>query len=303
MATDELSRLMHEAAPRGGTPVDLHRVHALGRRRRRAARVATGTAALAVVIVLGGVWTLLSPGSDRVPVRATSQDHRSTGVTAYEKKALADVRGSYEVDGTVVLPDVADPQAPSYQPVRQKRIIGTPQALGFHGTVGPMYLPSRRTEEAYQDNAPKGSQVVIDPGPAFLGCVRWPGMTSGCSPSVLVKDLAGHFVFLHGFGSDDFLKPGADMELFTDDDYSDHRWAQSLIGGFHGADTARVLVEMTDGSQAEAQLDVSMSPGNTLFWAKLATPVALVRAYDDHGRLLAEHRLRACTNPVDCEVR
>jgi hypothetical protein len=94
------------------------------------------------------------------------------------------------------------------------------------------------------------------------------------------------------------------MELFTDDDYSNRKWSQSLIGGFHGADTARVLVETTDGAQAEAQLDVgTMSPGNTLFWAKLAHPIAWVRAYDANGKLLAEHRLRDCTDPVDCEVR
>lgn len=61
---------------------------------------------------------------------------------------------------------------------------------------------------------------------------------------------------------------------------------------------------MTDGSQAEAELDVdSMSPGNTLFWARLTEPIAWVRAYDADNRLIAEHRLRACADPVDCEVR
>jgi hypothetical protein len=121
---------------------------------------------------------------------------------------------------------------------------------------------------------------------------------------VLAKDKTDRFVFLHGFGTEDFLRPGAGMELFVDDDFADRTWSQSLIGGFHGSTTARVLVEMTDGSQAEAQVDVgAMSPGNTLFWAKLAKPVALVRAYDGDGKLLAEHRLRECEDPVDCEVR
>lgn len=52
--------------------------------------------------------------------------------------------------------------------------------------------------------------------------------------------------------------------------------------------------------RARRRLDAS---GHTLFWAELAKPVAWVRAYDADGALIAEHRLRACEDPVDCEVR
>ena len=258
---------------------------------------------MTTVAALAGVWMVLGPGGDSVTVRSAGQDHQVTGLTAYERKALADVPGSYAVDGTVVLPDVADPRADFGATLVPKRIIGTPVELGFHGVVGPMYLASQRTEEAYQDNAPKGSQVLIDPGPLWIGC---PVLTrgAGCEPNVLVKDMDGRFIRLYGFGTDDFLKPGAEMELFTDDDYSDRKWSRTLIGGFHGAETARVLVELTDGSQVEAQLDVDgMSPGNTLFWAKLPREIAWARAYDGDGKLIEEHRLRACKNDVDCEVR
>ena len=302
MVTEELTRLMHADAKRHGGALDLEQIHRLGRRRRWVRRAATGVTVCATVAVLGGARAVFG-GGDGATVRAAAEDHQATSLTSYEKNVLADVPGSYQVDGTVVLPDVADPLAEDYRRLAPRRIIGTPQELGFHGSTGPGYLPSSHTEKAYQQNAPKGSQVVVDPGPLWVGCMI--GDQGGtCEPTVLAKDSAGRFIFLHGFGTENFLKPGADMELFVDDDFADRTWSQSLIGGFHGATTTRVLIEMTDGSQAEAQLDVdSMSPGNTLFWAKLAKPVAWARAYDGDGKLLAEHRLRDCTDPVDCEVR
>jgi hypothetical protein len=303
MVTGQLTRLMRDGDTERASMPDLEGIHRRGRRRRLRTRATAGAAALATVAVIGGVWSALGPGDDATTVRAATQDHRVTGLTAYERRVLAQTPGSYEVDGTVVLPDVTDPAAEGYQRLAPKRIVGTAVPLGFHGSIGPMYLATNRTEEGYQDNAPDGSQVVIDPGPLWLGCLTWP-RAEDCEPAVLAKDTLGRFVFLHGFGTDDFLRPGAEMELFTDDDFADRTWRQSLIGGFHGDDTARVLVEMTDGSHAEAQLDVdAMSPGNTLFWARLPHAVAWVRAYDADGTLLAEHRLRDCTDPVDCEVR
>ena len=232
------------------------------------------------------------------PGRGGPPDHQVTSVTAYEKRVLAEVPGSYEVDGTVVLTDRMPAGGESMLP-RGVRITGTPVPLGYHSMVGPGYLSSSKSNPAYQQNAPRGSQVVVDAGPVWLGCAS-SRKHPDCSGVVLVKDTTGRLRILNGFGTEDFLEPGDGMELFVDDDFSDRTWSQTLLGGFHGADTTRVLVQMTDGSQAEAQLDVDeMSPGNTLFWAKLAKPIALVRAYDAYGRLIAQHRLRACVNPVD----
>lgn len=302
MTTDELTELMHRIAPGHGGPPDLDRIHRLGRRRRRANRAATGAAVAATVAALAGVWAVLGPAGDGATVRAAGQDHEVTSVTAYEKQVLADVPGSYQVDGTVVLTDRMAADGESMLP-RNVRITGTPIPLGYHAMVGPGYLMSTQKDTAYQRNAPKGSQVVVDAGPVWLGCTTTKKLPA-CSPVVLAQDTAGRFRFLNGFGADDFLRPGADMELFVDDDLSGRTWAQTLLGGFHSADTTRVLVETTDGSQTEAELDVdSLSPGNTLFWAKLTEPVARVRAYDADGELIAEHRLRACKDPVDCEVR
>ncbi len=302
MDTDELTRLMHQTTRGGGDPLDLDRIRTLGRRRRRAARIATGTVAVAVVAVLGGVWALLGPGGDATTVRAAAQDHEVTALSAYEKGVLARVPGSYEVDGTVVLTDRSPADAESFLPPGV-HITGTPVPLGFHAMVGPGYLMSKKSDTAFQSNAPKGSQLVIDAGPVWLGCTTSKKFPD-CSSIVIAKDAAGDFRFLYGLGSDSFLEPGAEMELFTDDDFSGHTWSQTLIGGFHGADTARVTVEMTDGSQVDAQLDVDRSSkGNTLFWAKLPRSIAWVRAYDAKGDLVAEHKIRDCKDPVDCEVR
>jgi len=105
MVTEELTRLMHSDAKRHGGALDLEQIHRLGRRRRWSHRAATGAVVCAAVAAVGGVWLVLGPGGGPVNVRAAGQDHQVTGLTTYEKKALAEVPGSYEVDGTVVLPD------------------------------------------------------------------------------------------------------------------------------------------------------------------------------------------------------
>ncbi len=309
MVTDELIHLLHDDdSARGGLGPDLERIHRLARRRRTTKRLSIGVTAVVVVAALGGVWFALSPvGRHDAKVHAAGQDHVVTGLSAYEKKVLRQIPQSYAVDGTVVLTD-----APSPGPDLARRIppgwhiVGTPIPLGFHTMVGPGYLATSKPQRAYQFNAPKGSQVVVDSGPAWLGCQGSKRSQAGdpCSPVVLAKATNGKFYYLYGLGTEHFLKPGAEMELFTGDDFSDHAWSGTLIGGFHGTSTARVLVDLVNGSQVEAQFSAGeLSPGNTLFWATVPSAIARVRAYDAAGTLIEDHRLRSCKDPVDCEVR
>ena len=50
---------------------------------------------------------------------------------------------------------------------RDWHIVGAPIPLGFHTMVGPGYLATSKPQRApTKFNAPKGSQVVVDSGPA-----------------------------------------------------------------------------------------------------------------------------------------
>ena len=308
MATDELTRMMHDddTARRGHGP-DLERIHRLGRRRRVTRGITVGAVAAVTVAVLGGIWFTLGPVGHGVQVRSAGQDHEVTGLTAYEKGVLRKIPSAYAVDGTVVLTDTPSPGPDlDRRLVPNQRLVGTPVPLGFHTMVGPGYLFTSTQPRAYQDNAPKGSQVVVDSGPAWLGCQGAKRGRAGtpCSPVVLAKATNGKFYYLYGLGTESFLKPGAEMELFTGDDFSQHSWSGTVIGGFHGTAATRVLVDLVDGSQVEADFSAGeLSRGNTLFWAKVPSQIARVKAYDAQGKLIEEHALRSCSGGVDCEVR
>jgi hypothetical protein len=308
MVTDELIRLMRDdESVRWGQGPDLDRIHHLGRRRRALKGLAAGTIAMVTVAVLAGVWWALQPSGGHRTVRSAGQVHSVTGLSAYERNALRQVPGSYAVDGTVVLTQTPRPGAQLAVRVPPGfHLVGEPVPLGFHATVGPGYLVSTKGPRVARVNAPRGSQVVVDAGPVWLGCQGPKHARAGavCDPVVLAKATDGSFYYLYGLGSDHFLEPGAEMELFTGDDYSDHSWSGTLIGGFHGTSPARVLVDLVDGSVVEADFSAGeLSRGNTMFWARVPSPVARVRAFDRDGTLVAEHALRSCNDPVDCEVR
>ena len=303
MSNDQIETLLkRDAFP--PTPPDLAAIHRLGRRRRRSARAGMIGATLAVLLAVAGVWSLTGRGDDAQMIPAVTRPHHATALTAYERSVLAQIPGSYSVDGTVVLPVTAH----AGKELRMRnapgsRLVGTPVPLGFDGRAGPGYVPTTHTERPYLDNAPKGSQVVIDPGPLVLGCL---GAKSGggCAPAVLATADNGKHFYLYGLGTETFLKPGAPMELFLDDDYSDKTWHASLIGGIDGTTITRVVVDLVDGSTAEATVNAGrLSPGNTMFWARLAAMPREVKAYDASGKLVVTHVVKKCSGGVDCEVR
>ena len=53
------------------------------------------------------------------------------------------------------------------------------------------------------------------------------------------RDEATGWYYLYGLGTDAFLRPGAEMEVFLDDTYSRDVHRQSVIGGFDGRSTLR----------------------------------------------------------------
>lgn len=303
MRTEELDRWMQHPPQGLGSGPDLEAIRRAGRRRRRGRRAAEGAAVLVTVLALAGVWAALGPGGRGVTtVPASSPDHAVTSISAYERRVLAEVPTAYEVDGTVVLPDRAEPGLGTSLPPGV-RLGDARVPLGQHGSVGPGYLMTSTEPKAFQENAPAGSQVVVDPGELWLGCLTRRDVAA-CEPAVMVRDTAGGWRFLHGFGTERFLQPGAPMELFLDDDFGGRTWHQSLLGGLAGTSIDRVVVTLVDGDQVEATVDAGRTrAGATLFWARLPGAAAEVTAYAEDGRLVALKAVRPCKDPVDCEVR
>jgi hypothetical protein len=300
MSNDQIEALLARDPFPPSSP-DLDTIRRLGRRRRTSARLRVVGATVAVLLVAAGAWSVAGRGGDAQLVPAVTRPHHVTGLTSYERTVLRDIPGAYEVDGTVVLPATAH-AGEELRMRNASRLVGTPVPLGFDGRAGPGYVPTKRTEKAYRDNAPKGSQVVVDPGPVWLACLA--EKAKPCAPAVLVTADDGHKYFLFGIGTERFLQPGAPMELFLDDDYSDETWHESLIGGIDGTTISRVVVDLVDGSTAEATVDAGrLSPGNTLFWARLPAMPREVKAYDASGELVATHVVKKCSGGVDCEVR
>ena len=304
MTETKLAELMQEgaAAQRVDAP-DLGVIRRGGGRIRRRRRAGLGAAALAVVGVVGGVPLLTGHlgSQDSTAIEPSAPDHQVTGLSSYEKRVLAQVPGSFEVDGTVVVPST--PATSVHEQLGPDRLGQPIRALGFHAYAGGALLDAGLPAFMQHRNPPKDSQVVADEGEASIGCVTFAEAPQACQVSVMGQE-AGHTYYLYGLGTGRFLDPGAEMEVFTDDDYTGRTWHASVIGGFDGTTATRVVITMVNGETADATVDSGqISAGDTLFWASLPAEAAGVTAYDADGQVVAEHQVRSCHSPVDCEVR
>jgi hypothetical protein len=305
MLLDELTTALHDVPPTGPR-VDPERLRRRGRALRTRRRAGAGTLTLALV---GGGFAVASMLDDPRggPGEADVATGTTTTLTAYEKEVLAAVPGAYAADGTVVVPGPIDPGSEQNQRIDDGDLAGPPVPLGFHGYTDPGYLASTVTYPAIVERRQMrddrtGMDVVADNGPVSLGCLAHAG--DACSPAVLVGGAATGWFYLYGLGTDRWLEPGAEMEVFLDESYPRGGARHSVIGGLDGADTSRVELTLVDGARAEATVDAGeLSQGDTLFWAETTAEVARVTAYDAAGDVIDVHEVRACTDPVDCEVR
>lgn len=105
-------------------------------------------------------------------------------------------------------------------------------------------------------------------------------------------------------GSDDFLQPGKEMELFTSEDYSSGSPSTVWIGGLDGTDVARVVLDLADGSRRDAEVMAgTFVPGDTMIWADVPGDLTHETAYDAAGDVVDDHAITSCSGGVDCEVR
>ena len=107
-----------------------------------------------------------------------------------------------------------------------------------------------------------------------------------------------------GMGTDDFLQPGEDLELFSTPTYTAGTAQTVWIGGTYGTDVASVDLVTTDGTTVSATVaSGTLVPGDTMFWGTVDGDLAEAVTRDAEGHVLEQHRVKSCSTPVDCEVR
>jgi hypothetical protein len=155
-----------------------------------------------------------------------------------------------------------------------------------------------------EDGYPVGSTdigVIVDGGPLRLACTSTGDHP--CAPSMLSGE-DGDLVHQWGMGTDDFLLPGSDLELFHTPTYTTGSPRTVWIGGADGVDVASVDLVTTDGETVTATVAAgTLVPGETMFWGTVEGELAKAVTRDAEGHVIEEHDVKPCSDPVECEVR
>ena len=312
----ELERSLQGTDPAGPGP-DLAAIRSRGVARRRRRALAGGTAAVAAVVVLGMVTGGLrgyDTANERHGAPPASEPHHLSGLAA---RALGEVPGARRVSSWQVVLPAPDEEVWFPAWVKDGQLQGTPIATGAHHYTGvTSYQASAWPTWLYQgvaaieqdmgdDNGhPVGSTdmgILVDTGEAYLGCVGH--AAESCGPAYLTRSDRG-WSYEWGMGTDDFLQPGSDMEVFLTDDYASGSPGKLVYAGLPGTDVARAELVTTSGERLEAHVEAgTLVAGSTMIWGRVRGELAAVIAYDASGGVIEDHPLTACSSPVDCEVR
>ncbi len=326
---DQLERTLRAADPEPLLPARLAEIRTRGRRRRRIrlAGVAVGTAA-AVVAASVGVAAVTGTVGDRAPDDPPVAHGAPHEMSAIAKRALAEVPGAVQVSSwqvVIPMPPGARTDYGGEEQVPSDHVDAGPVDVGARWYTGvttfrkkdfPAWLYDGIAD--YEQNVlgdenghPVGSQdigVIVDAGPMRLACMRalpqWSGEDrSGCFPAMLSGE-DGNLEYQWGMGTDDFLQPGKDLELFRTDTYTSGSPGTVWIGGADGTDVATVDLVGTDGQTVSATVAAgSLVPEETMFWGVVDGDLAKAVTRDAEGNVLEEHPVKPCSDPVDCEVR
>jgi len=292
-----------------------------GARRRTTARVLTGVGtsvvvgAVALTLALTGT---VGGGSDEPPV-ANDVQETPKELSPLAQRALAEVPGAVQVsEWQVVLPA---PDAKSDYWVgagqRDMRVVGEVplDAKTYQGvTMFPaeawpawLYQGVLDFEQSQKDDEggyPVGSTdngILVESGDAVLACASW--KHNPCGPALMTRTLDGKLHYDWGMGTDVFLTPGSDMEVFKTADYSTGSPGELAFAGLPGTDVAEVEFVTTTGEVVEGRVDTTLVEGASMMSARVPGDLAKVVAYDASGDVIEDHPLKPCDNDVDCEVR
>lgn len=298
------------------------------RRRGRIAAVVAGSA-LAVTAVAGVGLGVSGLGGESAVDRETTvytPPPAPNELSALARRVLREVPGAVRVSaGQVVVPG-PDTAPRDDRAVDPGDVAGGPIDLDAHTYAGvtsyrrgafPAWLfdEVQRIEQeelGSEEGYPVGSTemgILVESGTAQLVCLArrssagedMPG--DRCYPA-LASATDATLRLRWSMGTTDFLEPGAEMELFTSEDYSSGAPSTVWIGGLDGTDVERVALELADGSTTDAEvLSGTLVPGDTMFWANVPGDLRHVTAYDADGDVVDDHAVEPCSGGVDCEVR
>ena len=329
LTVQRLAQLLHDDGERGDDgPHRLHddeleAVRRSGRRQRRTRRALVAVTALITVATVGGV-ALLTPlggrGGDDEGRDAASAAPRSRadGLTPLQEQVLREVPGAERLSSWQVgLPEPAGARSAlggslEQEGLRLRRLVevGVPAYSGVHayrpvGFPTWLYEGTQQQDRVAEEEGGAGSGILVRAGTLDLGCVVFPqSRTPGCTPAVLQRGTDDRLRYLYGFGTDDFLAPGAGMEVFAGNSESEDA-PTLVVAGIDGDDVERVEFVTTSGDVVQGGVthDLTVEGEDSIMWGWVPGATAEVVAYDADGRVLARHELRACDGGTDCEVR
>lgn len=313
---------------------DLARIRQRGRVRRRSRLVAYAGGAAAGVVAAGLLVGVVADGGEpagRTPVAADPE--RPKELSPLARRALREIPGAVQVsEWEVLLPTPVDGDLEmGEEPVPEDHVEAGPIDIGARSytgvtAFGPSAFPGwlyRGVQDieknelgSEEEGYPVGSTdmgIIVDAGRVELACIRslpqWSddgGEERGdetCFPAMLGND-GGRLTYDWGMGTDDFLQPGKDLELFSTDLYTSGSPQTVWIGGTDGTEVATVELVTTDGTVVDATVAAgTLVPGETMFWGTVTGELALAVTRDAGGEVLERHELEPCSDPVDCEVR
>jgi hypothetical protein len=301
MEIDQLTRAMQAGEQvSNGTVPDLDSLRTGGRRLRRNRRLLAGAvAALVAGVVAAGVLAT-SARLDRAE-EPVGPDH-GPALSTYEKRVLRELPGSYAVGGTIIVPGPIDPDHVQNLAYEVSGFTGRLAPLGWHGLSSfPVYSTVRYPDFMLRP-APEDTQLYVDVGPLRIGCLQ--RSAPHCDLVLVVGERHSGWLSFETLGTDEFLTPGSEMELFPGGTFDGRVHRPTVIGGFRGTRATEVELTLKDGTRVPATVDSGrVSPGDTIFWARTESPPVRATAYDAAGALVEDHKVTPCDDPVDCLSR
>jgi hypothetical protein len=322
---EQLERDLRQGGAAAGLEPDrLAEIRRRGGRRRWGRRTAAGAGALVAVVTVGGL-TVGGQGDVARDQPPASQQEQPQAMSDLTKRALRQIPGATKVSSwQVVIPGPGRPASMELE-ITADHIVGTPSDTGARVYLGPTMFAKgtfpdwlydgvehiEQTDLASDDGGhPVGSLepgILVDYAAAELACVTpyWDGADAQgpCSPTLLSR-VGDKWYPRWGMGTDDFLEPGSDMEVFQAPDFSTGRPTHLAIAGLDGTDIARADFVSSDGTVTEGTvLAGTLVEGDTMMFANVPGELASVIAYDAEGEVVENHPLKDCDDPVSCEVR
>ena len=292
-----------------------------GGRRRTARRALAGVGTAVVVGAVGltlALTGMVGGGSDDPPVANDDVQETPKDLSPLAQRALAEIPGAVQVsEWQVVLPapdatsdywmgdDVGEGEG-------RQRVVGQPVPLDAKTYLGVTMFPAHAwpawlhqgvldDEQAQGTVGSTDNGILVEAGDAVLACASL--KHNPCGPALMTRTFDGKLHYNWGMGSERFLKPGSDMEVFITEDYSTGSAGTLAFAGLRGTDVARVEFVTTAGEVVGGRVDTTLVEGASMMSARVPGELAKVVAYDASGDVIENHRLKPCDNDIDCEVR